>query len=326
MRAGPPYSSPPVPDLQTPAGLERSTFAAMGTTVTTILPAAHGRRAVVVENLFRSWEDRLSRFLPDSELSRLNARAGDAVRVSRLLFDVVDVALGAAKATAGVFDPTMLLQIRGIGYDRTFSQIAVGGSIAYLPQPGGDWRQVRLDPDRRIIQLPEGVGLDLGGIAKGMAVDAAVARLLEAGVNPAAVDAGGDLAVVGLPDGYDSWPIAIETNGEPRVVSLGAGALATSSVGRRHWRQGVVERHHLLDPGTGLPVENEVWSASVVADSCRAAEIAAKVALLLGHLQGVSYLEQHQLPGLLVLKDGRQILAGPWPPQKAGLECSRQAN
>jgi len=298
----------------------------MGTTVTALLPAAHGRLAVVVENLFRSWEDRLSRFLPDSELSRLNACAGDAVRVSQLLFDVVDVALGAARATAGIFDPTMLLQIRGIGYDRTFSNIALGGSTAYRPQPGGKWREVRLDPDRRTVQLPEGAGLDLGGIAKGMAVDTAVAQLLEAGVGPAAVDAGGDLAVLGLPDGYDSWPIAIETNGEPYVVSLGSGALATSSVGRRRWRQGGVERHHLLDPGTGLPVANEVWSATVAADSCRGAEIAAKVALLLGHLGGVSYLEQQQLAGLLVLKGGRQILAGPWSPPKVGAECSRQAN
>ncbi|MHB8613027.1 MAG: FAD:protein FMN transferase [Candidatus Dormibacteraceae bacterium] len=298
----------------------------MGTTVTALLPAAHCRLAVVVENLFRSWEDRMSRFLPDSELSRLNARAGESVRVSRLLYDVVDAALGAANATAGVFDPTMLLQIRGIGYDRTFGDILVGGATAYRPQTGGKWREVRLDPDRRTVQLPEGAGLDLGGIAKGMAVDAAAARLLELGASPAAVDAGGDLAVLGLPDGYDSWPIAIETNGKPRVVSLSAGGLATSSVGRRHWRQGGVERHHLLDPRTGLPVENEVWSASVAADSCRAAEIAAKAALLLGHLQGVSYLEQHDLPGLLVLKDGRQILAGPWSPQKAGSECSRQAN
>lgn len=326
MPAGPPYSSPPVPDQQTPAGLERSTFAAMGTTVTVLLPAAHARRAVAVEDLFRSWEDCLSRFLPDSELSRLNARAGEVVRVSRLLFDMVDAALGAAAATEGVFDPTMLLQIREIGYDRTFGKIATDGLTSYRPRPGGGWRQIRLDPGNLTIRLPQGAGLDLGGIAKGMAVDAAMAQLLEAGVSPSAVDAGGDLAVQGLPDGYDSWPIAIETNGEPHVVSLRAGALATSSVGRRRWRQGAVERHHLLDPGTGLPVENEIWSASVVADSCRAAEIAAKMALLLGHLRGVSYLEQHHLPGLLVLKDGRQILAGPWSPQEAALECNRQAN
>jgi len=291
----------------------RFEFSAMGTGVTVLLADADQHLIARVEGLFRSWEERLSRFREGSELSWLNAQAGERLTVSRLLFEVVVAAVAAAQATEGLFDPTMLHQIHGLGYDRTFSAIGSAARAGrYRQTPGGAWREVRLDPRRRTVQLPEGIGLDLGGIAKGMAVDAALASLGAAGAGCAAVDAGGDLAVIGLPDGYASWPIEIETNREPCVVSLAAGALATSSVGRRRWRQGGVERHHLLDPTTGLPVENEVWSASAGGGTCQEAEVHAKAALLLGESAGTAYLERHHLPGLLVLKDGRQVLVGSW--------------
>ncbi|HEY8739701.1 MAG TPA: FAD:protein FMN transferase [Candidatus Dormibacteraeota bacterium] len=295
----------------------RLEFQAMGTGVTVLVPAADRRLGDWVEDLFRAWEVCLSRFREDSELSRLNARAGQPVTVSRLLFDAVEAALGAAQATGGLFDPTMLHQIRGLGYDRTFSAIDPTSTRHYRPAPGGAWREVRLDPGRRTVQLPDGAGLDLGGIAKGMAVDAALAGLREAGAACAAVNAGGDLAVTDPPDGYTSWPIEIETNREPCLVSLAGGALATSSVGRRRWREGMVERHHLLDPASGLPVDNEVWSATAAARSCRDAEVAAKAALMLGEDGGARFLERHQMPGLLVLKDGRQVLIGSWAPIQA---------
>ena len=290
----------------------------MGTGVTVLVPAADRRLGRWVENLFSAWEVRLSRFRKDSELSRLNAQVGQPVRVSRLLFEAVDSAIGAAQATAGLFDPTLLHQICALGYDRTYSAIDSRNARPYQPAPGGAWREVRLDFGRRTVELPEGAGIDLGGIAKGMAVDAALAGLRKAGVACAAVNAGGDLGVVNAPAGYSSWPIEVETNRAPCVVSLAAGAMATSSVGRRRWREGRMERHHLLDPTTGLPVENEVWSATAAAGSCRDAEVAAKVALMLGEDEGARFLERHQMPGLLVLKNGRQVLVGSWAPIQAG--------
>ena len=289
----------------------------MGTGVTVLVPAANRRLGTWVENLFHAWEVRLSRFREDSELSRLNARAGESVRVSRMLFEAVEAAVGAAQETGGLFDPTMLHQIRGLGYDRTFNAIDPASTRQYRPVLGGAWREVRLDPRRRTVQLPEGAGLDLGGIAKGMAVDAALAGLRKAGAACAAVNAGGDLAVTDPPRGYASWPIEIETNREPCLVSLAGGALATSSVGRRRWQEGAMERHHLLDPASGLPVDNEVWSATATARSCRDAEVAAKAALLLGEGDGTGFLERRQMPGLLVLKDGRQVLIGSWAPIEA---------
>lgn len=299
----------------------------MGTQVTVLLPddgPAGADREVVA--LFAEWEQTLSRFLPGSELSRLNAAAGDEVLVGDLLFDVASAALAAAEATGGVFDPTLLHQLVAQGYDRSFERVpatrAAGdpGALranatrpAATPpaaaRPAGRWNHVRLQPRLRSITLPAGVGLDLGGIAKGMAVDAAVGRLRAAGIQAMVVEAGGDLAVHGTPAG-GSWPIAVETGTRTTDVELDRGALATSSIGKRRWTVDGEVRHHLIDPRAGRPAATDLLSVTVAAGTCREAEVAAKCALILGEAQGGAFLQRLGLSGILVTGPGPDGAAG----------------
>jgi thiamine biosynthesis lipoprotein len=178
--------------------------------------------------------------------------------------------------------------------------------------PTGGWRGLKLDQEQRTAQLPPGIGLDLGGLAKGMAVDAVIADLAARHVGVAAVDAGGDLALIGLPPGAPAWTISIDGPDRPRRVSLASGAMATSSTARRRWRQGSALRHHLIDPRTGLPSTAPVWSTSVAAPTCAQAEVAAKVAFLLGPRDGARFLVDHELGGLFLLPDGSELRAGRW--------------
>ncbi len=310
---------PPVaPDEQAPDGMSRHVFAAMGTTVTVLAAAEHGSHASeVVRALFDEWERTLSRFLPESELSRLNARAGTAVEVSPLLWDVLTTALQAARATDGRYDPTLQRQMLWIGYDRTFADIDKAGRGTTRPvgqaRTGGDWRLIQLDQAHRRVTLLEGAGLDFGGIAKGMAVDAALGQLHALNLTPALVNAGGDLAVMGQPPGQPDWPIAVPGRDRHWAIPLRNGAIATSTVTRRNWRQGDTARHHLIDPTTGEPARSDILSATVVAPYCRQAEVGAKAALLLGAEAGVRFLETHGLAGLLIPTTGDYLTAGPWP-------------
>jgi thiamine biosynthesis lipoprotein len=308
----------------------RGSFQAMGTTVDVLVETRHAGLIGEVEALFAHWEATLTRFSPDSELSRLNDAPGCDVAVSDLLFTVASAAVNAARMTAGTFDPTLLRQLVALGYDRTFAEVGRRGmgeitsaeSSGRAPLPGGAWRDVHLDPARHTVRLPHGAGLDLGGIAKGMAVDAALSRLTDAGCAIAAVDAGGDLAVVGLPASESGWAVRIELPGgerseggraeEGRIVRLDGGALATSGTSRRHWSVDGREVHHLLDPRTGGPSRSGLWSATAVADTCQAAEVAATTAFLLGPSEGARWLDERGLDSLLVLPDGRQVEAGPW--------------
>ena len=299
----------------TPAGMRREKFRAMGTTILLLLPESKsGEGLCIVRSLFAEWEQALSRFIPDSELSKLNAQPGKPVPVSDLLYNVLATALTAAQATQGVFDPAMLDQLVQLGYDRTFDELPSERPMPIIPgEPGGGWRGIRVDTIRRRVTLPPGVKLDFGGIAKGMAVDAALATLRESNIIPAMVNAGGDLAVEGLPPGEEQWQLSVPGRDRYWSIPLRRGAVATSGIARRHWKQGDTLRHHLLDPRTGLPALSDLWSVTVVADRCEQAEVAAKVAFILGSHHGAAFLQKHRIAGLLVRLDGSWVSVDPWP-------------
>ncbi len=301
--------------ISVPDGMRYAVFRAMGTTVSLFLPnAAFCTGVEATQDLFAEWEQTLSRFLPESELSQLNRQAGTPVSVSPLLFRVLYAAYTAAQETEGLFDPTLLPQLVGIGYDRSFDELpAIIPASKHTPRSGGGWREIRLDHRRRRVTLPAGIGVEVGGIAKGMAVDAAIAQLRLLGVQTALVNAGGDLVVMGQPVGQEHWPLSVVIKDTSFVIPFQYGALATSGVDRRHWQQGTRIRHHIIDPRTGESSQSGLWSVTVAAESCQRAEVAAKAAFLLGAEQGRDFLNDSGLSGLLVRVDGSWTSAGSWP-------------
>jgi thiamine biosynthesis lipoprotein len=292
----------------------RARFRAMGTVISLLLPSRRAADVAGVERVFGIWEQTLSRFQPDSELSHLNRHTGEPVMVSNLLLDVIKTSLDAARATGGLFDPTLLHNMVSLGYNRSFEQLEPAPlETEWTARPGGGWRQIQVDAAHRTVTLPDGVGLDLGGIAKGMAVDTALLHLKTEGAGSALVNAGGDLAVHGLPPGMDAWPIALQGRDAAYNIPLRQGAMATSGISRRRWQQGPVTRHHLLAPWTGLPVSNGLWSVTVVAGTCGQAEVTAKAAFALGPVAGQHFIQDCGCSGLLIRENGTWQAAGRWP-------------
>jgi thiamine biosynthesis lipoprotein len=144
--------------------------------------------------------------------------------------------------------------------------------------------EMDLDENRGMILLPPGMSLDLGGIAKGWIAEQA-ALILSDFSSACAVNAGGDMFLVGLPEGETQWPVAIEDPLQPEhdltTIQVDPGAVATSAVTKRVWKQGEKQRHHLIDPRTGEPALTEWLSVTVVAPHAYEAEVFAK-ALLIG--------------------------------------------
>jgi FAD:protein FMN transferase len=291
-------------------------FRAMGSDILGALdgePVATARRLESLPEWFHERESRLSRFLPDSELSRLNRASGRPFPASPVLWDAVGAALEAARWSEGLVTPTVLEALERAGYDRTFEQLAHGeGPESGDAEAAGarrcpDWREVGRDEPTRSLLLPPGVGLDLGGTAKGGAADAAAKWLSEEG--PALVDAGGDVAVSGPRRDGRPWAIGVADPLHPErelaLLLLEAGGVATSGRDFRRWRQGGRWRHHLIDPRTGQPGRTDVLAATVIAGSALQAEVAAKGVLLRGSREGLAWLESRpELAGLLVLEDG----------------------
>jgi thiamine biosynthesis lipoprotein len=286
-------------------GVARHTFRAMGTHVTLIAATDEPRRAFIraaalTEAIFTRGERRFSRFRSGSELTRVNTHAGRPARVSEDFEDLVAFALRAARRTSGRFDPTVLGAVLAAGYDRDFDEVLAAARAALHPvHPCGRWNEIVLEERR--ITLPIGVGLDLGGVAKGWTVDRAADTAVAEGLSWAIVNAGGDLRLAGSPPA-EGLEVGIEdpdsSEGEISRLALTGGALATSSVRRRAWAPGL---HHLIDPTTGSPARTGIVQATVWAPTCAEAEVLAKDALL----RGERALEE--IPGVLVTADERIV-------------------
>jgi thiamine biosynthesis lipoprotein len=287
--------------------MQRYQFEAMGTTVDCLLEAEPGREAWhafnAVEAEFERIEAMLSRFRESSELSRLN-RSGEA-EVSAELLEVTLLALDARDRTQGRFDPTVCAALEAAGYDRSFELVEDGEHEPRAqPSCGGE---VHVDPARSRISLASGVRLDFGGIGKGYAVDEACDLLAVAG--PCLVNAGGDLAVRGVPlEG--EWSIRLRGDDEEFALLLEQGAVATSGRDRRRWTRGGELRHHLIDPRTGEPSTTDLVRVTVAAPTAVEAEVLAKALFLAGSATALAEAEAEGLPALLVSETGETLRVG----------------
>jgi FAD:protein FMN transferase len=233
-------------------------------------------------------ERRFSRFLSRSELSRLNHAAGEWVNVSADLLELLEQSLAFYYQTGGLFDPSILPDLKRIGYDRSLDEVRARGddsALASTRTPRPALVDMELDLTRRRVRLPHGMEIDLGGIAKGWIAGKA-AELLCTFTEAGAVNAGGDMLFFGQRTEEKDWAVYIENPSDPSetlsVLSVASGAVATSSVAKRAWTQNGQARHHLIDPRTGEPAQTDWLSVTVTAPSLLTAEVYAKVLLIGG--------------------------------------------
>jgi FAD:protein FMN transferase len=230
-----------------------------------------------------SMHRRFSRFLPDSELSRLNAAAGSWTPVSWELQAMLRAALEAHELSRGLVHVGILPSMLAIGYTRPLNQGPTAAGVPAVPPPPLP-EMLEVAPGRA--RLRRGTGVDLGGIAKGWLADRLSAEL----GGSALVNLGGDLyATGGGPEGA-GWPIGFAGT----TLRLREQGAATSGTWRRRWGaagdgQGC-RFHHLIDPRSGHPAQTELTEVSIAAASATQAEVLAKAALLLGPGRAPAYL------------------------------------
>ena len=292
-------------------------FRAMNTTV---MLAAEGGLAIegmqATKSFIDDCEQRFSRFLPASEVTELNQWAGRWHKVSDELFEMLQLSVKYHQETGGIFDPAILKDLKRAGYDRSMDEIRSTGLVAGGPASVPSWRPVflsiELDRASRQVRLPHGMEIDLGGIAKGWIVKQA-ANLLHTYCAVCGVSAGGDILFIGRPgDGMD-WDVYLEDPREPSQMlaqlHIPSGAVASSSVMKRIWRQGDQARHHLIDPRSGKSAETEWSSVTVICPDVIAADIYAKTILIGGQNAAADLIQKY--PDLVFIAvDSRGKLVG----------------
>ena len=247
----------------------REEAAIMGTAISVELwhaDADQGRALIrrVMDEMHRI-DDLMSTYKPDSELSRVNARAAaQPVTVSNELLTLIERALEFSEITHGAFDITYASA--GQYYDYRKGRKPDSKQLAEV-LPAINYHNVRLNPEHSTVQfLQPGVRIDLGGIAKGHAVDRSITMLLAAGVSNALISAGGDTRVIGSHWDHP-WKIGIrdprDGDGIVSMIPLEDAAISTSGDYERFFEENGVRYHHILNPGTG-DSSREVHSTSII--------------------------------------------------------------
>lgn len=292
-------------------------FRAMNTSVLVAAEVRNGEEASLREAkaFIDDSERRFSRFLPDSELSRLNRTAGAWSDVSDDLLDLLTLSKAYYQETGGLFDPSILPDLKRAGYDASLEEVRARGNtptpISTRPakQP---FSEIQIDAAAGRVRVPPGVEIDLGGIAKGWIVQKA-AQLLSKQAPAAAVNAGGDMFFAGRPSDGARWRVEIEDPRDPdktsAVLHVNEGAVVTSSISKRTWSQDGKNRHHLIDPRTGEPAETDWLSVTVIAPQADLAEAYAKALLVGGQRTARRLLLQRPCLAALCIDREGQISA-----------------
>jgi thiamine biosynthesis lipoprotein len=294
-----------------------TTTAMMGGHVAVSLAAADSRATALRDServiaRMAAWASRLTRFSPDSDLSRVNGDPREVVPLTPTMASVLDWARTAEHFTDGIVDVAWL-----------DARLAAEGLGPRGPRPGRAsraWSLDRSDPRVTWLRRPVGLRLDLDGVAKGWLADRALDLVLRrAPGRTALVDGDGDVAVrvaagseilVGVADPR-------VPDGTLAVVRLAAGVgprrfgVATSGVSVHRWTHGRDAAHHLIDPVTWRPALTDVVQATVLADTARAAEAFAKVAVLAGSDLAATVLDRPGVHGVLLLTTRGEIRATP---------------
>jgi len=297
-------------------------FRAMGTDCHLVVLGGTPEHLEVGELEIRRLESLWSRFLPTSDVGRLNAADGAVVPVhpdTRLL---LDRAVEARTRTDGWFDPFMARQLVDRGYDRDFGELPPARPTDVEP---GEDRPGIGEPMRHLapiaiarpdldghspVRLLDGVGFDPGGIGKGLAADLVAGCLAAHGVSGVLVNLGGDLRVLGdTPDG--GWKVTIDdpmdrSQAPVADVRLADCGLCTSSPLARRWRApDGAAAHHVLDPRTGRPAVISVASITVTAPAAWLAETLTTAVMLSGPTFGAALLRRAGAEALVVDLEGQ---------------------
>lgn len=266
-----------------------------------------------VEAFLHVYNETMSRFRPDSELSRLNEDEREEIPASPLMCSAIAAALAAGEQSDGLVDPTLLGELEDAGYREHWTaenRVELREALADdrpKPSPAGvaqtsRWREITVDEEAGLIRRPRGVRIDTGGTGKGHAAD--LAGELLAGFKTWAVDCGGDVRIGGTSGAErEVQVLGAFGDGQIETMTVRGGAVATSGLSSRIWRNAEGKSaHHLIDPSSGQPAFTGLVAATAAAPTAVEAETLAKVALLKGPAAAPVVLSR--FGGIIVDEDG----------------------
>lgn len=235
----------------------------------------------------------------DSDLSAIQSGGGTPVAVSPETADLLEACLHMAEETQGAIDPTVYPLVRAWGFTTGDYRVPPAEELEELLDRV-DYREVEVSVQENLVTIPQGMELDLGAIAKGRSSDLAVNLLQEQGITSALLYLGGNVHALGRkPDGT-LWRVGIQVPGDAggaylAVLEVEDRAVVTSGGYQRYFQQGENTYCHVIDPATGLPVENDLSSVSVVGPNGTTCDALSTALFVLGREGALEFWRQSQM-------------------------------
>jgi len=264
-------------------------------------------------------ENKWSRFIDTSEISLINNSDGKEMYVSADTVTLVRYLVDAQSRTHGLFDPSLLPALIGLGYGASRLDNSMKSDIA----PNAQWAiplsETRIDSASGAVRLPSGATLDPGGLGKGLAADIVATELISLGASGVCVSIGGDMRIAGESEGNGGWSVAVESpfdeSNDLTTLVLKSGGIATSSTRGKRWVGPLGEMHHVLNPSTSTPLSEsagQLVQSTVLASEAVWAEVFATALLVGGLEQGMPLIDQLGMATMAVTVDGDLIESSTW--------------
>lgn len=286
---------------------------AMGTYVQQTVYGKNGQAgASAAASAISNLENEISWRVDGSDIQKLNEQAGgEPVTVSKETFSVLRTSLDVAEKTGGAFDPTIypLSSLWDFGGDNQQlpSQESIDDFLPYV-----NYQDLILkEGDSTAQLLSELEAVDLGAAGKGAACDVALQAYRDAGVDNAVIAVGGSIGVTGRRLTQENWRISVrdpdknveDTDAGMGVLELSEGFVSTSGVYEKYFEQDGILYHHLLDPATGYPVENDLLSVSVVAQTGMLSDLLSTACFVLGMEKSLAVLEHYNAQAIFITRN-----------------------
>jgi thiamine biosynthesis lipoprotein len=262
------------------------------------------------------FEQRFSRFLETSELSKLNRMSGTKVSISMQFQTLLETCTSMSQLSDSLFSPFILPSLQQAGY------------IGSWPEPTSfkpdlnyqDRKQVAtsslIELGKGWAKIPNDTALDMGGIGKGYLLDQLAGQLHRSNVSNFWLSLGGDIICSGQDLEEEAWNIGVQAvGGTGRTVKMITNsqkktlAIATSGTTKRKGSHNSKAWHHIIDPRTGMPAETDIATGTVTAETATWADVAAKCLVILGSEVAIDFCKRHELKACLQLTSGEVLLA-----------------
>ena len=264
-------------------------------------------------NIIQSYENMLSRNIPDSEISGINSMAGiGEVKVSEDTYSLLEKGIAYSVLSDGRFDISVgpLVSLWGIGTDN--ARVPGNEEISNALQLTG-YKKIKLNSRNRSAELPEkGMEIDCGAVAKGFIADRVSDFLKEEGIKSAIINLGGNILTIGTKPDKSPFRIGIQDPSDTRgeyigIAEINGKSLVTSGIYERYFEADGIRYHHILDSETGYPVNNNVQSISVLTDLSADGDALSTALFSMGIKDGLLFAESYENLEILYISKENKI-------------------